>query len=128
MITAIAQGTTCTVLARDCRDGAGVAITSWAGWTAHGVIRAEHYQGQLLATYRSGPGADEHPVVFVPGSGAGPDAVGGAVAVTILPTMSAAWTARRVLVQVEIYGPLGAALQTARIIDKTYPVDPEAVT
>lgn len=124
MTTAIKQGTTRTIAALDVRDGAGAPITSWAGWTAHGVIRAEHVTGAPLATFRTIPGAGEFPIVFTPGLGV----TGGSVSITITPAMSSAWTARRIVVQIEIVGPLGPALQTERIIDVNYAIDPEAVT
>lgn len=121
MITEVLhQGTTRVVRASQITDSAGNPVEDWGGWSARGVARAEHVRGPVIAEWSSAPVGDELPVTFGAGSGSG-----GSVEIPVTAELSAGWSARVVVIHVEITSPVG---DVERIIDVTYRVSPEAVT
>ena len=112
----IAQGTSRVVAANNIVDG-NEAPLAVDGWHVHGVARANHEEGALLAEWSDAPTGGQGVAT----------AVGRTVKLFITPSMSAAWNCDRVVIQAKIINPGDPDDQTERIIDETYDLDREAV-
>lgn len=111
----ITQGTSRVVTARNIVDGNGSPLLV-DGWHVHGVARANHAEGALLAEWSDTP----------TGAQGRATAVGRTVKLFITPTMSEAWDCDRVAIQAKIINPGDPDDQTERIIDDIYDLDREA--
>lgn len=112
----IAQGTSRVVTASNIVDG-NQAPLAVDGWHVHGVARANHHEGVLLAEWSDTP----------TGTQGRATAVGRTVKLFITPAMSLAWVCDRVAIQVKIINPGDPDDQTERIIDEIYDFDREAI-
>lgn len=127
MTLIIVQGTTCAIAAMDIRlDGVPIDLT---GWTIHAVVRRDHVEGQLVATWRSTPGVGEGLAEVAPADLAiDPTAIGQKwLYLRITPAMSSPWTWSRGVVQAEATEPSGSPPRTARVINRAVYLDREAV-
>lgn len=123
----IVQGTTTAITAGNIRiDGALIDPT---GWTIHAVLRRDHVEGLLVATWRNIPGPGEGLAEVAPADlNIDPSAVGQKwVYLRITPEMSSAWTLSRGVCHAEITEPSGSPPRKARIIDRPVYLDREAV-
>jgi hypothetical protein len=109
------QGTSRTVRAFNIVDGAGQPLTV-TSWHVHGVARANHDEGVVLAEWSDTP----------TGMQGSATAVGREVKLFITPAMSLAWDCDRVVIQAKITNPLDAT-EVERIIDVTFDLDREVI-
>jgi hypothetical protein len=112
----IQQGTSRVVSARDIVDDNDAPLVV-EGWHVHGVARANHSEGALLAEWSDTPTGGQGRAT----------AAGRTVSLFITPEMSSAWVCDRVAIQAKIINPGDPDDQTERIIDETYDFDLEAV-
>lgn len=111
----ITQGATRVLRAYNIVDNADQPLTV-TGWLVHGVARAEHEEGPVLAEWSHAPTGAQGLAV----------ASGRAVSLLITPAMSLAWDCDRVAIQAKITNPLDAT-QVERIIDQIYVLDREVI-
>ncbi len=112
----IPQGTTRIITVNNIIDGIGAPL-SVSGWSVHAVIRAPGIGSPIVGDWSTTPTGTQ-------GTAA---AFGTTITLLITPTMSAAWTWSRGVLQAELTEP-GPNGRTERIIDQAVHLTPETVT